>query len=93
MRLKNKKLTKSLSAVALVLILLAVLFIMENRRVGNVFDEMYQSVKHPLLSTASFGFVWDIGRLTNIIPGSSETTPTYLGGYRQNKLEHGEHIY
>ena len=80
-----------LPAIAVVLCIVlgigAFLFVSE-RRIDNVFDEMYQSVKHPTLTDARFSYVQELGRTESI--GYSDNL--LMAEYKPESINQGEDI-
>ena len=61
---------------------------MNSRKIDNIFDEMYLSVKYPKISATSFHYMREVGRLTELM----DVDDRYLGVYKKSLLNYGEEI-
>ena len=87
--MKQKKIILFSIAILICLTLvLGVFVIMGNRKIDNVFDEMYLSVKNPRDSETHFYNMKEIGRLTKLI----DSDHYYMGVYNKAALNMGEDV-
>ena len=84
----KKNIIAILASIACIVVVTGVFFIMESRKIDNVFDEMYLPIKYPAEGMPSFYYVPETGGLMQ----SPYSDYFYMGGYRAQYLRNGEHI-